>query len=126
MLGDKKVEYNNDFRLYLITNLPNPTYGPKIFSNAIVVNFTVTEVALENQLLEVILEHEQSNLAKRKKTLIHNSRFVIVTLLLLHQDLEYFKALHIDNLIPKTNKFADPSLGELFSKTTLNFSDVIE
>ena len=29
-LGDSTVEYNEDFRLYMTTKLPNPHYSPEI------------------------------------------------------------------------------------------------
>uniref|UniRef100_A0A0R3TKG0 Dynein, axonemal, heavy chain 5 n=1 Tax=Rodentolepis nana TaxID=102285 RepID=A0A0R3TKG0_RODNA len=71
MLGDKKVEYDPNFRLYLNTKLSNPAYGPKVFGNATVINCTITEEALQNQLLDVIVKHEQSGLEEKKNMLIH-------------------------------------------------------
>ncbi|EUB64627.1 Dynein heavy chain 10, axonemal [Echinococcus granulosus] len=71
MLGDKEVEYDWNFRLYLNTKLPNPAYGPKPFGNAVVINYTITEETLENQLLGVIVKHEQSSLEEKKTLLIH-------------------------------------------------------
>ncbi|KAM7539583.1 hypothetical protein Aperf_G00000039574 [Anoplocephala perfoliata] len=71
MLGDKEVEFDSNFRLYLNTKLSNPAYGPKIFGNAVVINCTITEEALENQLLDVIVNHEQISLEEKKNMLIH-------------------------------------------------------
>ncbi|VDM31178.1 unnamed protein product [Hydatigera taeniaeformis] len=71
MLGNKKVEYDYNFRLYLNTKLSNPAYGPKIFENAVVINCCITEEALENQLLRVIVKHEQSSLEEKKAMLMH-------------------------------------------------------
>ncbi|KAL5967127.1 Dynein heavy chain 10 axonemal [Taenia solium] len=69
MLGDKEVEYDWNFRLYLNTKLSNPAYGPKLFNNAVIINCTVTEEELENQLLGVIVKHEQSSLEEKKTML---------------------------------------------------------
>lgn len=76
MLGDKEVEYDWNFRLYLNTKLSNPAYGPKLFNNAAIINCTVTEEELENQLLGVIVKHEQSSLEEKKAMLIRTKRFV--------------------------------------------------
>ena len=41
-LGDKDVDYDPNFRLYLTSKLANPKYTPAIFSRAMVINYTVT------------------------------------------------------------------------------------
>ena len=40
-LGDKEVEYNNNFRFYITTKLSNPHYSPEIASKTTIVNFAV-------------------------------------------------------------------------------------
>jgi hypothetical protein len=42
-LGDKDVEYNKNFRLFLHTKLSNPHYPPEIQAETTLINFTVTE-----------------------------------------------------------------------------------
>jgi hypothetical protein len=42
-LGDKDVEYNKGFRLFLHTKLSNPHYPPEIQAETTLINFTVTE-----------------------------------------------------------------------------------
>ena len=42
MLGDKEVDYDPSFRLYLNTKLANPKYTPNVFGMAMVINYTVT------------------------------------------------------------------------------------
>lgn len=42
MLGDKEVDYDPNFRLYLNTKLANPKYTPTIFGKSMVINYTVT------------------------------------------------------------------------------------
>lgn len=47
-VGDKFVDYNNDFKLYITTKLPNPHYLPEICIKVALVNFTVTPEGLED------------------------------------------------------------------------------
>lgn len=42
-IGDKDVEYNKNFRLFLHTKLSNPHYPPEIQAETTLINFTVTE-----------------------------------------------------------------------------------
>lgn len=40
VLGDKEVEYDPNFRLYLNTKLANPKYSPSVFGKSMVINYT--------------------------------------------------------------------------------------
>uniref|UniRef100_A0A8C5UEV0 Dynein heavy chain ATP-binding dynein motor region domain-containing protein n=1 Tax=Malurus cyaneus samueli TaxID=2593467 RepID=A0A8C5UEV0_9PASS len=40
VLGDKEVDYDNNFKLYLNTKLANPKYSPSVFGRAVVINYT--------------------------------------------------------------------------------------
>lgn len=40
MLGDKEVDYNPNFKLYLNTKLANPKFPPSVFGKAMVINYT--------------------------------------------------------------------------------------
>lgn len=42
-LGDKDVEYNKNFKLFLHTKLSNPHYPPEVQAETTLINFTVTE-----------------------------------------------------------------------------------
>ena len=42
VLGDKEVDYDPSFRLYLNTKLANPKYTPNVFGKSMVINYTVT------------------------------------------------------------------------------------
>jgi dynein heavy chain len=40
-LGEKEILYNDNFRLYITTKLPNPTYKAEISTKVTLVNFAV-------------------------------------------------------------------------------------
>ena len=69
-LGDKEVELNPDFRLFLHTKLSNPHYAPEVQAETTLVNFTVTEQGLEDQLLTLVVRKERADLAEQRATLI--------------------------------------------------------
>lgn len=50
-LGDSDVDYDNNFRLYMTSKLPNPHYLPEVCIKVTMINFTVTMLGLEQQLL---------------------------------------------------------------------------
>jgi dynein heavy chain, axonemal len=70
MLGDKEVEFHKDFRLYLHTKLSNPHYPPEVQAETALVNFTVTELGLEDQLLSMVVQKERPDLALLRNELI--------------------------------------------------------
>jgi hypothetical protein len=61
-LGEKELEFNPKFRLYLHTKLSNPHYPPEVQAEACLVNFTVTEAGLEDQMLTVTVAQERPDL----------------------------------------------------------------
>lgn len=40
LLGDKEIDFDPNFRLYLNTKLANPKYSPSVFGKAMVINYT--------------------------------------------------------------------------------------
>lgn len=70
IIGDMEVEINPRFRLYLHTKLNNPHYPPEIQAETTLVNFSVTQVGLEDQLLARVVRHERPDLASQRSALI--------------------------------------------------------
>lgn len=46
-LGETTQDYDNDFKLYMTTKLPNPHYAPEVCIKVTLINFTVTFEGLE-------------------------------------------------------------------------------
>ncbi|KAG8456021.1 hypothetical protein GDO86_001999 [Hymenochirus boettgeri] len=73
ILGDKEVDYDPNFKLYLNTKLSNPKYSPSVFGKAMVINYTVTLKGLEDQLLSVIVGFERRELEEQREHLIQET-----------------------------------------------------
>ena len=62
-LGDKELTLHPNFRLLMHTKLSNPHYPPEIQAECALINFTVTEAGLEDQLLSLVVKKERPDLA---------------------------------------------------------------
>ena len=69
-LADTEVEVHDDFTLYFISRLPNPHFSPELQAKTTVVDFTVTQKGLEEQLLGRVIGREQSTLEKLLHTVL--------------------------------------------------------
>ncbi|RKO94668.1 hypothetical protein BDK51DRAFT_21975 [Blyttiomyces helicus] len=68
--GDKSVDYNEDFRLYLVTRRATFSIPPDAAALVKEINFTVTRAGLAGQLLGVTLKHEKPQLEVEKINLL--------------------------------------------------------
>jgi dynein heavy chain len=50
-MGDKSVPYNESFKFFLTTTLPNPHYSPETSVKVTILNFAITPAGLEEQML---------------------------------------------------------------------------
>ncbi|RNF27392.1 putative dynein heavy chain [Trypanosoma conorhini] len=64
-LGDTEIDYDPAFRLYMTSKLSNPHYLPELQIKVTVINFTVTQGGLENQLLADVVRYEYAELETR-------------------------------------------------------------
>eukprot|EP00744_Colponema_vietnamica_P003587 GILI01005473.1.p1 GENE.GILI01005473.1~~GILI01005473.1.p1 ORF type:complete len:1547 (+),score=501.13 GILI01005473.1:235-4641(+) len=64
-LGDQDIDYDPNFRFYITTKLPNPHYLPELQIKVTIVNFTVTQKGLEDQLLGEVVGYEYAELEQR-------------------------------------------------------------
>ena len=69
-LGDQDVPYNEAFKFYITTKMPNPHYLPETSIKVTLINFTVTPSGLEDQLLVEVVKHERIELEEMRDQLI--------------------------------------------------------
>ncbi|XP_055895255.1 cytoplasmic dynein 2 heavy chain 1-like isoform X1 [Biomphalaria glabrata] len=69
-IGEKTIDYNEEFRLFLTTRNPNPEITPDAAAIITEVNFTTTRAGLTGQLLASTLQHEKPELELRKTELL--------------------------------------------------------
>mmetsp|Transcript_14602 Transcript_14602/g.45793 ORF Transcript_14602/g.45793 Transcript_14602/m.45793 type:complete len:4603 (+) Transcript_14602:85-13893(+) len=69
-VGDSEVEFHPDFRLYLHTKLSNPHYPPEIQAETTLINFTVTQAGLSDQLNVLVLGKERADLSEMSEVLV--------------------------------------------------------
>jgi len=64
-VSDKLMDYDEKFMMYFITRLPNPNLSPELQAKTNVVDFTVTQKGLEEQLLGKVIGKEQKALEEQ-------------------------------------------------------------
>ena len=72
-IGDNTIPYHADFKFYLTTKLPNPHYAPEVAVKVTLLNFTITQEGLEDQLLGITVAKERPDLEETKNNLIIQS-----------------------------------------------------
>ncbi|XP_053550231.1 dynein axonemal heavy chain 3 [Bombina bombina] len=72
-LGENIVEYSKDFRLYMTTRLRNPHYLPEVAVKVCLLNFMITPLGLQDQLLGIVAAKEKPELEEKKNQLIIES-----------------------------------------------------
>uniref|UniRef100_A0A1I8PY36 AAA+ ATPase domain-containing protein n=1 Tax=Stomoxys calcitrans TaxID=35570 RepID=A0A1I8PY36_STOCA len=86
-LGDKELDFNSNFRLILHTKLANPHYKPEMQAQTTLINFTVTQDGLEEQLLAEVVKIERPDLEDMKTDVTIQQNKFKISLKLLEDDL---------------------------------------
>ena len=55
-IAGSTVLYNDKFKIYLISSLPNPHYTPDILTKVTLLNFSITDKAATDQMLEILIK----------------------------------------------------------------------
>mmetsp|Transcript_13737 Transcript_13737/g.31794 ORF Transcript_13737/g.31794 Transcript_13737/m.31794 type:complete len:4493 (-) Transcript_13737:49-13527(-) len=86
-LGDKEVEYDPNFALFLQTKLSNPHYKPEVAAQTTLINFMITQDGLEEQLLALVVNKERPDLEEKKQELLVQQNEFKIKLKQLEDDL---------------------------------------
>jgi len=70
-LPDKEgCEYDDNFKLYFTTKMPNPHFSPELSASTTIIDFTVTMQGLEDQLLSIVVNKEREDLQIQRVQLL--------------------------------------------------------
>lgn len=58
-LGDKKIPFDKKFYLFMTSKISNPKFLAEVFNKATVINFSITENGLRDQLLAEVSKFEK-------------------------------------------------------------------
>uniref|UniRef100_A0A286Y084 Dynein axonemal heavy chain 3 n=1 Tax=Cavia porcellus TaxID=10141 RepID=A0A286Y084_CAVPO len=72
-LGESIIEYSREFKLYITTRLRNPHYLPEVAVKVCLLNFMITPLGLQDQLLGIVAAKEKPELEEKKNQLIVES-----------------------------------------------------
>jgi len=61
-IADQEMDYDEKFRLYMTSRLANPLFSPELAAKTTIIDFTVTQGGLEQQLLGRLISMEQKSL----------------------------------------------------------------
>ncbi|XP_077984893.1 cytoplasmic dynein 2 heavy chain 1-like [Glandiceps talaboti] len=86
-IGEKVIDYNEDFRLFMTTRNPSPEIPPDAGSIVTEVNFTTTRAGLTGQLLATTIQHEKPELEVRKTELLRQEEELKIQLAQLEESL---------------------------------------
>ena len=86
-IGDTEVECNPEFKLFLHTQIANPHYKPELQAQATLINFTVTRIGLEDQLLAEVVKADRPDLEDQRAELTTQQNEYKILLKSLEDDL---------------------------------------
>jgi dynein heavy chain len=59
------MDYDDKFRLYMTSRMANPHFSPELAAKTTIIDFTVTQGGLEQQLLARLISKEQKSLEEQ-------------------------------------------------------------
>lgn len=110
-VGDKEIDIENGFMLYMTTKLPNPRYIPEVFAKSSIIDFTVTRKGLEDQLLGRVILKEKAELEESRKQLLEEINMCKKTVSKCEEDLLFRLSSSQGNLLD------DSSLIDVLNQT---------
>ena len=71
-IADQDMDFDDKFMLYMTTRLANPHFSPELAAKTTIINFTVIQTGLEQQLLGRVLSKEQKSLEEQLNALLED------------------------------------------------------
>ena len=71
-ISDQEMDFDDRFMLYMTSRLANPTFSPELAAKTTIINFTVIQSGLEQQLLGRVLSKEQKSLEEQLTALLED------------------------------------------------------
>mmetsp|Transcript_8591 Transcript_8591/g.9745 ORF Transcript_8591/g.9745 Transcript_8591/m.9745 type:complete len:2884 (-) Transcript_8591:1352-10003(-) len=71
-IADTEMEFDMRFMLYMTSRLSNPHFSPELAAKTTIINFTVIQSGLEQQLLGRVLSKEQKSLEEQLTALLED------------------------------------------------------
>jgi dynein heavy chain len=68
--GGKDITFDENFKFFMTSKLPNPHYLPEICIKLTIINFTVTFEGLEEQMLVDVVIHEKPEVEQKRDELV--------------------------------------------------------
>eukprot|EP00928_Gymnodinium_smaydae_P017340 TRINITY_DN16627_c1_g2_i1.p1 TRINITY_DN16627_c1_g2~~TRINITY_DN16627_c1_g2_i1.p1 ORF type:complete len:2315 (-),score=450.26 TRINITY_DN16627_c1_g2_i1:520-6690(-) len=72
-IGDSTIQWNEDFKLFITTKLPNPHYSPEVCVQVTILNFMATPDGLQDQMLGILVAKEEPETERKRQALIVES-----------------------------------------------------
>ena len=72
-VGDRSIPYNDNFKFFLTTTLPNPHYSPETSVKVTILNFSITPIGLEDQMLNLMVLIEMPELQEKKDQIVEDN-----------------------------------------------------
>ena len=78
-LGERSIQYNDNFKFFMTTTIPNTHYSPETSVKVTILNFSITPVGLEEQMLNLLVLLEMPELQEKKTQIVEdNARFAAI------------------------------------------------
>jgi dynein heavy chain 2 len=116
-LGDKSIDFNEEFKLFMVTKKSDFTLPANVVGFINDINFTITKAGLSGQLLGVTIKHEQPQLESQKTALLEKEESLKLQLTQLEEQLLNDLANSEGNILE--NQSLIKSLNEAKEKSTI-------
>ena len=98
-IGDIPRPYDESFYLYMFTSSANPHFSPETSTKAVIINFSITEEALAEQLLNLICRYEIPRETEERNRIVTQSVEYIKNMLLLEEKILELLQLGGENIL---------------------------